>query len=86
MALTAAEIVKHPGFQYVVWDLPAASKGKVPVANARGGPFDIAYEIHGNGPIHLVVSRPLSRALINMSSSCSIDRTSINGNGWMLRH
>ena len=57
MPPTAAEILRHPAFPTVIWDLPATSKGKVAVAKARGGPVNIAYEIHGTGPIRLVVSQ-----------------------------
>lgn len=53
--MTAAEIVQHPEFEHVTWDLPPTKKGKVNVADGRGGPLDIAYEVHGHGPIHLVV-------------------------------
>ena len=54
--LTAAELVEHPAFKTVNWDLPPTKKGSVAVAHGRGGPLDISYEIHGHGPIHLVVS------------------------------
>ena len=53
--LTAEEIVKHPEFEHVVWDLKPAKKGKAVVAEERGGPIRIAYEIHGNGSTKLVV-------------------------------
>ena len=56
MPLTVAEIVEHPAFDSVIWDLKPTTKGKCAVAHARGGPIDIAYEIHGTGPIKLVVS------------------------------
>ena len=53
--LTAAELVKHPEFEHVTWDLKPATKGKVAVAEGRGGPLQISYELHGNGPTKLVV-------------------------------
>lgn len=54
--LTAAEIEKHPEFDKVVWDLKPAKRGKATVAEGRwGGPMNINYEVHGNGPIRLVV-------------------------------
>ena len=56
MPLTAAEILANPAYHHVVRDLPPTKKGKVSVAKGRGGPFDVAYEIHGTGPIHIVVS------------------------------
>lgn len=55
MPLTAAEIIEHPAFKSVIWPLAPTKKGKCAVAHGRGGPFDIAYEIHGTGPTHLVV-------------------------------
>ena len=53
--LTAAEIVQHPEYEHVTWDLTPSKKGKVAVANGRGGPVNIAYEVHGRGSIHIVV-------------------------------
>ena len=54
--LTAAEILEHPEFESVVWDLKAVSKGKATVAQGRrGGPLSLAYEVHGQGSIKLVV-------------------------------
>lgn len=60
MPLTFAEIVEHPAFEHVIYKLSPTKKGTLAVAKGRGGPFNIAYEIHGTGPIHLVVSRPSS--------------------------
>lgn len=54
--LTAAEVEAHPEFPHVTWRLEPARKGKVPVAAGRGGPLNIAYEVHGHGPVHVVVS------------------------------
>ncbi|KAF6222721.1 hypothetical protein HO133_000768 [Letharia lupina] len=53
--LSAAELVKHPEFQHVTWALDPAKKGKIAVAEGRGGPIQISYQIHGNGPTKLVV-------------------------------
>lgn len=60
MPLTFAELVGHPEFQNVIHSLPPTQKGTVAVAKGRGGPFNIAYEIHGTGPIHIVVRRSFS--------------------------
>ena len=54
--LTAAELVVHPAFKTVTWDLLPTKYGKVPVAQGRGGPIRISYEVHGTGNICLVVS------------------------------
>lgn len=53
--LTAEELQAHAEFPYVEWDLTPARKESIPVAAGRGGPFQLTYEIHGSGPIHLVV-------------------------------
>jgi hypothetical protein len=75
--LTAAEVLAHPEYPHVYWDLPADKKGKVDVATGRGGPLKVAYEIHGHGPRKIVVSRNrieigkwqrmLSRCLITLA-------------------
>ena len=67
--LTAAEILKHPEFEHVVWDLQPAKKGKATVAQGRGGPIQISYEIHGNGPIRLVVWYRISHGFSLLSRS-----------------
>ncbi|MCJ1318992.1 hypothetical protein MMC15_004324 [Xylographa vitiligo] len=54
MPLTVAEVLEHPAYPHVIWDLQPTKKGKVAIANGRGGPFDIAFEVHGSGPNHLV--------------------------------
>lgn len=53
--LTAAELYQHPEFDTVIWDLKPSSKGKVAVGKDRQSTCQIAYETHGNGPLHLVV-------------------------------
>jgi len=52
--MKADEIIHHPEFSNVTWKLPPSAKGKIKVAESRGGPIDIAYEIHGTGPIHIL--------------------------------
>ena len=39
----------------MTWPLKPAKKGTVAVAKGRGGPLQISYEVHGNGPMKLVV-------------------------------
>jgi hypothetical protein len=53
--LTAAEIIAHPEFSKVTWDLKSTKQGIAEVGEGRGGPYDISYEIHGTGEICLVV-------------------------------
>jgi hypothetical protein len=57
--LTAREIISHPEFAYVNWNLAPTRKERLAVGRGRGGPFRVAYEIHGHGPIHTVVRFPL---------------------------
>ncbi|KAL4882193.1 Alpha/Beta hydrolase protein [Aspergillus karnatakaensis] len=53
--LTAAEVVAHPAYQHLDWNLPPTTSGTCPVAQKRrGGPINLYYQIHGNGPIKLV--------------------------------
>lgn len=54
--LSAAEVEAHPEFPYITWDLKPKSQGKLSVAKNRGGPLDIAWEVHGEGENKMVVS------------------------------
>jgi hypothetical protein len=56
--MTVQELLQHPEYNHTIWDLKPEKKGKALVAKNRGGPLNIAYEIHGHGDRHLVVSRP----------------------------
>ncbi|KAI9827977.1 MAG: hypothetical protein M1826_006173 [Phylliscum demangeonii] len=51
--LSAAELMAHPAYKHAIWDLPPTTKGRATVGAGRGGPFQIAYEIHGHGPIRI---------------------------------
>lgn len=52
--LTAAQLLAHPEFHNVIWDLKPTQKGTIKVADGRWGPFDISYEVHGTGDTCLV--------------------------------
>ncbi|KAK6380649.1 hypothetical protein LTS17_004849 [Exophiala oligosperma] len=55
MPLTAAQVLAHPAYKTVHWDLPPTKQGKCEVAKGRaGGPFNIHYEVHGTGNVKLV--------------------------------
>ncbi|KAF2150968.1 alpha/beta hydrolase-like protein [Myriangium duriaei CBS 260.36] len=54
MPLTPAELEAHPEFPHIFWDLKPTKKGISRVASDRGGPHDIAWEVHGHGPVHIV--------------------------------
>ena len=53
--LTAAELEAHPNFGKTRRELQPDQKGRCRVATHRGGPLEIAYEVHGHGPVHIVV-------------------------------
>ncbi|KAJ3511980.1 hypothetical protein NM208_g15373 [Fusarium decemcellulare] len=52
---SAEETLKHPAFPATIWALEPHRKGKALVAKERGGPVGIAWEVHGDGPIKLVL-------------------------------
>lgn len=50
------ETLEHPAYGGAVWALEPHRQGKLAVARGRGGPMDVAWEIHGDGPVKIVVS------------------------------
>ncbi|KAI4262318.1 MAG: hypothetical protein L6R42_002501 [Xanthoria sp. 1 TBL-2021] len=52
--LKAHEVLQHPKFGHTTLDLVPDKKGKFHVARDRGGPLNIAYEVHGTGSHYLV--------------------------------
>ena len=52
--LTAAQVQKHPEYPHVQWDLKPDKREKIDVAAGRGGPFKLAYELHGHGPNKII--------------------------------
>ncbi|KAH6657896.1 Alpha/Beta hydrolase protein [Truncatella angustata] len=50
----AEDIKKHPAFPTAVWNLVPDRQGLLPVAANRGGPIDISWEVHGEGPIKVL--------------------------------
>ena len=53
--MSTDEILAHPEFQHVNWDLKPEKREKITVAAGRGGPFHLAYELHGRGPRKIIV-------------------------------
>ena len=52
----AADIMRHPAYPTALWQLEADKQATVVVGqDRRGGPTKIYYEIHGRGPIHVLV-------------------------------
>ncbi|KAL1837173.1 hypothetical protein VTJ49DRAFT_4183 [Mycothermus thermophilus] len=52
---TIAETLKHPAYPTALWNLVPDVAGSSAVAQGRGGPIKISWEIHGEGPIKLVL-------------------------------
>ncbi|KAK3317815.1 Alpha/Beta hydrolase protein [Cercophora scortea] len=51
---TVAETKSHPAYPTTIWQLEPDRSGLLPVAEGRGGPFNISWEIHGEGPIKVL--------------------------------
>lgn len=49
------DTLNHPAFPTTVWNLESDQKGVAAVAQNRGGPYRITWEIHGVGPSKLLV-------------------------------
>ncbi|KAI1125289.1 Alpha/Beta hydrolase protein [Nemania abortiva] len=49
------EVVKTDAFPTAIWRLEPHQEGMQPVAAGRGGPFKIHWEVHGYGPVKLVL-------------------------------
>ncbi|KAK3670248.1 hypothetical protein LTR78_009903 [Recurvomyces mirabilis] len=52
--LSADEVQAYPEYPHVNWDLKAEKKERIDVADGRGGPFKLSYELHGRGPRKIV--------------------------------
>lgn len=53
--MQAEGVRKHPMFGRTTLKLTPRLKGKLNVARDRSSPVNIAYEVHGDGPRHLIV-------------------------------
>ncbi|KAF7554115.1 hypothetical protein G7046_g6908 [Stylonectria norvegica] len=70
---SAEETIRHPAYPATIWALEPHRHGKLAAAKHRGGPVHIAWEIHGTGPIKLVVcNNPLSIAAHGEQPKCSM--------------
>lgn len=47
-------MLEHPAYPASVWRLVPTRSGRLPVAEGRGGPLNISWEIHGSGPTKVV--------------------------------
>ncbi|KFY44479.1 hypothetical protein V495_03430 [Pseudogymnoascus sp. VKM F-4514 (FW-929)] len=52
--LTAAEVTALPSYPSVTWKLQPTQKGNLKVAEGRGGPLNISWEVHGTGKTKVV--------------------------------
>jgi hypothetical protein len=50
------ETAMHPAYPTAIWQFEPHQKGKLATTLLRGSPVNIAWEIHGDGPIKLMVS------------------------------
>ncbi|KAH8816403.1 Alpha/Beta hydrolase protein [Xylogone sp. PMI_703] len=50
----AKDILENPSYPYTIWKLVPTQEGRLPVAQGRGGPFNISWEVHGEGDTKLV--------------------------------
>lgn len=49
------DVVKSPAFPTAMWQLEPHRSGLLSVAADRGGPLNISWEIHGDGPLQLIL-------------------------------
>ncbi|KAH7156541.1 Alpha/Beta hydrolase protein [Dactylonectria macrodidyma] len=50
---SAEETLSHPSYPGAIWGLEPHKEGKTAAGKGRGGPINIAWEIHGSGPIKM---------------------------------
>ncbi|KAI1404391.1 alpha/beta-hydrolase [Hypoxylon fuscum] len=48
------DVAESPAFPTAIWQLEPHQSGLLPVAAGRGGPLNISWEVHGDGPVKLV--------------------------------
>ncbi|PNH44313.1 hypothetical protein VD0004_g3328 [Verticillium dahliae] len=52
---SAEETINHPAYPGAVWNLEPHKKGLLPCAKDRGGPVNISWEVHGDGPRKIIL-------------------------------
>ncbi|KAG6189600.1 hypothetical protein E4U47_003293 [Claviceps purpurea] len=57
------ETMQHPAYNSAAWGLEPHSSGKFAVAKGRGGPLNLYWEIHGQGPTKIVLIMGLGAIL-----------------------
>ncbi|OTA99547.1 hypothetical protein M426DRAFT_16306 [Hypoxylon sp. CI-4A] len=59
------EISNSPAFRTAIWKLEPHQSGLLPVATGRGGPLNISWEVHGEGPMKLILIGGISLTKID---------------------
>lgn len=67
---SAEETINHPAYPGAVWNLEPHKKGLLPCAKDRGGPVNISWEVHGDGPRKIIVRRPSPYHLVSPLCPC----------------
>ncbi|KAI1452028.1 alpha/beta-hydrolase [Annulohypoxylon moriforme] len=49
------DVAKSPAFPTAMWQLEPHRSGLLPVAVGRGGPLNISWEVHGDGPVKIIL-------------------------------
>ncbi|KAI0390607.1 Alpha/Beta hydrolase protein [Xylariaceae sp. FL0594] len=49
------EVTKSEAFPTAIWRLDPEKEGMLAVAAGRGGPFNLHWEVHGHGPVKLIL-------------------------------
>ncbi|KAI1100835.1 alpha/beta-hydrolase [Jackrogersella minutella] len=49
------DVAQSPAFPTAMWQLVPHQSGLLPVGAGRGGPVDISWEVHGDGPVKLIL-------------------------------
>lgn len=63
--------MQHPAYPTALWQLEADKEATVIVGgDRRGGPTRIYYEIHGRGPIHVLVCASSTTFIFIPTSDC----------------
>lgn len=53
--MKAKDIANHPAYPTTTWRLVPTQEGMLDVAETRGGPIKLSWEVHGEGKEKLVV-------------------------------
>jgi len=74
--MSSDELLAHPEYPHVNWELEPQKREKIDVAAERGGPFKLAYELHGKGPSKIVVGQSVRRLTSALLTYATVDHGS----------